>query len=229
MLPMITAHSGADGFQDNSLAYVRYALASGADCLEVDVRRGADGKLMLGHDAADAALPSLEEVFTLLAETPRMGINCDLKVPGLEEAVCALAKAKGLARRVLLTGTVDMRRWAARPELHEIAALWANIEELLPDFGKAQLKDPACREQAAAEAVRLCRELGIRTVNSWYGLADEAFLERFRRAGIALSLWTVNEEEELRRYLRAGVKSITTRKLKLALAIRKEGRVKREE
>ena len=122
-----------------------------------------------------------------------------------------------------------MRRWAARPELHEIAALWANIEELLPDFGKAQLKDPACREQAAAEAVRLCRELGIRTVNSWYGLADEAFLERFRRAGIALSLWTVNEEEELRRYLRAGVKSITTRKLKLALAIRKEGRVKREE
>lgn len=229
MLPMITAHSGCDGFEDNSLSYVRYALASGADCLEVDVRRGADGKLMLGHDAADAALPSLEEVFTLLAETPRMGINCDLKEPGLEEAVCALAEPKGLNRRVLLTGTVDMRRWAARPELHAIAALWANIEELLPDFGKAQLKDPACREQAAEEAVRLCRELGISTVNSWYGLADEAFLERFRRAGIALSLWTVNEEEELRRFLCAGVKSITTRKLKLALAIRKEGRVKREE
>ena len=229
MLPMITAHSGADGFQDNSLAYVRYALASGADCLEVDVRRGADGKLMLGHDAADAALPSLEEVFTLLAETPRMGINCDLKEPGLEEAVCALAEAKGLAGRVLLTGTVDMRRWTARHELHEIASLWANIEELLPDFDKERLKEPACREQAAEAAVRLCRELGIDTVNSWYGLADEAFLERFRRAGIALSLWTVNEEEALRRYLRAGVRSITTRKLKLALALREEEKVKREE
>lgn len=224
MLPMITAHSGCDGFEDNSLSYVRYALASGADYLEVDVRRGADGRLMLGHDAADAALPSLEEVFTLLAETPRMGINCDLKEPGLEEAVCALAEVKDLNRRVLLTGTVDMRRWAALPELHEIAALWANIEELLPDFDKAQLQDPACREQAAEEAVRLCLELGIDTVNSWYGLADEAFLERFRRAGIALSLWTVNEEEELRRFLRAGVRSITTRKLKLALALREEGK-----
>ena len=228
MLPMITAHSGADGFQDNSLSYVRYALVSGADYLEVDVRRGADGRLMLGHDAANSALPSLEEVFSLLAETPRMGINCDLKEPGLEEAVCALTEAKGLRGRVLLTGTVDMRRWAARPELHETAALWANIEELLPDFDKAQLKDPACREQAAEEAVRLCRELGIDTVNSWYGLADEAFLERFRRAGIALSLWTVNEEEALRRYLRAGVKSITTRKLKLALGLREEARVNSE-
>ena len=77
--------------------------------------------------------------------------------------------------------------------------------------------------------MRLCLELGIDTVNSWYGLADEAFLERFRRAGIALSLWTVNEEEALRRYLRAGVKSVTTRKLKLALALREEARVKREE
>ncbi len=224
MLPKITAHSGADGFEDNSLSYVRYALASEADYLEVDVRRGADGKLMLGHDEADAALPALEEVFSLLAETPRMGINCDLKEPGLEEAVCALAEARGLAGRVLLTGTVDMRRWAAHPELHETASLWANIEELLPDFDKEQLKDPACREQAAEEAVRLCRELGIHTVNSWYGLADEAFLERFRRAGIALSLWTVNEEEALRRCLRAGVKSITTRKLKLALALREEGK-----
>ena len=224
MLPMITAHSGADGFQDNSLDYVRYALASGADCLEVDVRRGPDGRLMLGHDAADAALPTLEEVFSLLAETAAMGINCDLKEPGLEEAVCALAKAKGLRGRVLLTGTVDMRRWAARHELHEIASLWANIEELLPDFDKEQVKDPACREQAAEEAVQLCRELGIDTVNSWYGLADEAFLARFRRAGIALSLWTVNEEEALRRCLRAGVRSITTRKLKLALALREEGK-----
>ena len=224
MLPKITAHSGADGFEDNSLDYVRYALASEADYLEVDVRRGADGKLMLGHDEADAALPALEEVFSLLAETPRMGINCDLKEAGLEEAVCALAEANGLRGRVLLTGTVDMRRWAGSPGLQEIAALWANIEELLPDFDKERLKDPACREQAAEEAVSRCRELGIHTVNSWYGLADEAFLARFRRAGIALSLWTVNEEADLRRYLRAGVKSITTRKLKLALALREEGK-----
>lgn len=228
MLPKITAHSGADGFPDNSLDYVRYALASGADILEVDVRRGPDGRLMLGHDAADAALPTLEEVFTLLAETPRMGINCDLKEPGLEEAVCALAAAKGLAGRVLLTGTVDMRRWAASSELRKVAALWANIEELLPGFDKARLQDPVCREQAAAEAVALCRELGIDTVNSWYGLADEAFLARFRRAGIALSLWTVNEEDALRRFLHAGVKSITTRKVKLALRLREEEEVNRE-
>ncbi len=43
MKTLITAHSGADGFADNSLAFVDYALHSGADAVEVDVRRGAAG------------------------------------------------------------------------------------------------------------------------------------------------------------------------------------------
>ena len=36
---MITAHSGADGTKENSLEFVAYAMQTGADALEVDVRR----------------------------------------------------------------------------------------------------------------------------------------------------------------------------------------------
>ena len=35
-MTILTAHSGADGFPDNSLVFVRHALASGADALEID-------------------------------------------------------------------------------------------------------------------------------------------------------------------------------------------------
>lgn len=35
---MITAHSGADGTKENSLEFVKYAMQTGADALEVDVR-----------------------------------------------------------------------------------------------------------------------------------------------------------------------------------------------
>ena len=36
---MLTAHSGCDGTAPNSREYLLYALQSGADALEVDVRR----------------------------------------------------------------------------------------------------------------------------------------------------------------------------------------------
>lgn len=42
---MITAHSGADGTKENSLEFVAYAMQTGADALEVDVRMGENGIL----------------------------------------------------------------------------------------------------------------------------------------------------------------------------------------
>ena len=93
----ITAHSGAEHTADNSLDFVRYALGLAVDALEVDVRRRADGVLALGHDAADEQSPTLEEVFALVTAHPSMCINCDLKMPGLEQEVAALAQQAGLA------------------------------------------------------------------------------------------------------------------------------------
>ena len=43
---MITAHSGADGTKENSLEFVAYAMQTGADALEVDVRMGENGILI---------------------------------------------------------------------------------------------------------------------------------------------------------------------------------------
>ena len=46
----ITAHSGCDGTPDNSMEFVRYALGSEGDCLEVDIRRNRNEELILSHD-----------------------------------------------------------------------------------------------------------------------------------------------------------------------------------
>ncbi len=95
-MTILTAHSGADGLQDNSLAFVCYAAEFGADVLEIDVRRGADGELRLGHDAANPSGPSINEAFALLREAPGIRMNCDLKEHGLEKAVCALTREAGV-------------------------------------------------------------------------------------------------------------------------------------
>lgn len=41
---------GCDGTPDNSMEFVRYALASEGNCLEADIRRNRDGELILSHD-----------------------------------------------------------------------------------------------------------------------------------------------------------------------------------
>lgn len=95
-----TAHSGADGTLDNSLQFIRYALGTQADALEVDIRRHpCTGELVLGHDAVGEHPLTLREVFEQAGRHPSMKINCDLKEPALERQVLALAEQTGMTQR----------------------------------------------------------------------------------------------------------------------------------
>ncbi len=51
-MPAVIAHRGASkAFAENTVAAFRGALAMGADMVELDVRRTADGRLAVHHDA----------------------------------------------------------------------------------------------------------------------------------------------------------------------------------
>ena len=60
---LITAHSGADGTPDNSMEFVRYVLGTQADVLEIDVRRGHNGNLIICHEEATRECVNLREIF----------------------------------------------------------------------------------------------------------------------------------------------------------------------
>ena len=222
-MTILTAHSGADGLPDNSLAFVRYALTTDADALEVDVRRAPSGELRLGHDEADSSLPTLKEVFDLLRKVPDRRINCDLKEQGLEETVCELAQKAELEGRVILTGTVDAECYAASPAMRRTADLWINIEEVVPGiYRKTQELTAPCLLVAADQVLAVCRRLRLSVVNVHYLLAIPPLMERFSREGVGLSVWTVNEEKDIRRFLAEDVFALTTRNLASALRERKQ-------
>ena len=63
---MITAHSGCDETPENSLEFLRTALQSEADAVEVDVRRNGEGKLILSHDETQKDAVTLEEAFRMI-------------------------------------------------------------------------------------------------------------------------------------------------------------------
>ena len=217
METLITAHTGADGRPDNSLEFVDYALTSGADALEVDVRRLPGGVLVLGHDEAAEDAPALAEVFRRVAGHPRMKINCDLKEPGLEAAVCRLGEEAGLSGRLIFSGTVDA--YCPVPG----AEVYLNLEEYVPNLYLQYREVPNFELEAAAKIAAVCHETGIRTVNVYQGLVTRRFAETLAKEGIGLSVWTVNDAWELKWFLGLGVRNITTRKAVLALSLR-EGR-----
>lgn len=210
----ITAHTGADGRPDNSLEFVAYALKCGVDTLEVDVRRKADGSLAIGHDEVTADAPPLSEVLRMTGTHCGMKINCDLKEPGLEPDVCRLAKTAGLSDRLILSGMVDA--FCPVPG----AEVYLNLEEYVPNLYLSYREIPNFELEAAEEITAVCAKAGVHTVNAYQGLVTRRFAESLAGNGIGLSVWTVNDDLELKWFLDLGVQNITTRKPALALALR---------
>jgi glycerophosphoryl diester phosphodiesterase len=102
----VIAHRGGPrrGVRENSLEAFEEAVAAGADLVELDVRRTADGALVVTHDPRFGGLlvartpldelrarphppPLLEEVVARLAG--RIGLDVELKEAGYEAVVLA--------------------------------------------------------------------------------------------------------------------------------------------
>ena len=80
------AHRGASAeAPENTLAAFARAIEVGADMIEFDVRRAADGRLVISHDpirGPGLKLPTLEE--TLQLARGRIQLDVELKEPGCE-------------------------------------------------------------------------------------------------------------------------------------------------
>ena len=210
MYTMITAHSGCDGTPDNSLEYVKHALNCGADAFEIDVRC-RDGRLFMSHDETDLECPGLDEVFRLM-QGSSMKINCDLKEPGLEEAVLALAEQLGVWDQILFSGDVSIGKMAADEIICRKTLL--NIDPLV---GKVTPEELDARLE---ELVEDCRRCGAWCVNIHYGKCTEKLMKRMKEAEILISAWTVNKEDVARRLLDEGIYNITSRAPGMVMKLR---------
>lgn len=206
---MITAHSGCDGTVPNSTAYLRHALHTGADALEIDIRRSAGG-LVLSHDMPEETADpvTLEEAFRILAGSS-MKINCDLKIYDLEEDVLKTAEETGIGRgRLILTGSVtDCMH--ARQRLGDLC-VFINAEELIPGFYEPFLAGHPDPDTFRILAER-CRAAEMDVININYRVCTDELFGICREAGIALSVWTVDETGAMERMLTKGVRNLTTR------------------
>ena len=202
---VITAHSGCEGTPDNSREHILAAIESGSEMIEVDVRMAEDGTLYLSHDVPEdiSVRPLLRDLFELVAPQENLEMNLDVKTKGLIEPVMALAAEFGLAKRIVFTGECNADRALANSLGAE---MWRSVWErrLLPD-GIADNKAD-----------------GSPFLNVYHPMITQEYENELRSFGSSFSAWTVNDEENLRRYLEMGIANITTRTPRLAMKLRRE-------
>lgn len=246
--PIITGHTGNDETAANSLDSVMKCISLGADVFEIDVRRDENSVLILSHyeqsqDIYDTC-PRLAEVFEIAGKHSEIGINCDLKDEDLPLEVATLAASYGIGPdRLILTGLVAPAFLTKHPAVIHMANIYMNAENILEDIyfelvssEKSQIshhmfyQNPWKHlrevitgiEPYIATLSEKCRQLGVRGINLPYrSLTDEGVGE-FKRNGIPLSVWTVNDETEMTRFLKCGIENLTTLDVSLAKLVRKD-------
>lgn len=241
--PVIFAHRGASAHApENTLAAFELALSQQADAIELDVKLSADGQVVVYHDATvdrttnghghvkdlmladlkslDAGtffsekfkgekIPTLEEVFEAVGN--RTFINVELtnyKTPRdqLVESVCMLVKKHKMQKRVSFSSFFASNLSKARSYLPEVPrgllalngflGTWARSFGFA--FGKYQALHPFVKDMTQQQTARV------------------------HRLNRRVHVWTVNDEQDMRRLFSWGVDGIFTDDPRLAVRVRAE-------
>jgi len=244
---VVCAHRGGAGpWPENSLAAFRHCAALGVDAVELDIHMTADGRLAVIHDAT---LDRLTDGRGAVAETTaaalaRLGlrgpVGTDEPVPMLEDALAILLGA-GIAPWIEIKNGAD---GAAYPGIEDrLADLLADMDAVARCAVLAFDWDLLERLRARAPGLRLAgnlnrqglrarggiapclarlTEIGADTLSLDRRLADAPLVARIAGAGLAVALWTVNAESDMRGWRDQPVSLLITDRPETALRVRAE-------
>ncbi len=216
------AHRGASGERpENTLAAFRLAVAQRADMIETDLHRTRDGAIPITHDAtldhlggrgeiADATLaevraldagggervPVLQELLDELGD--EIPFNLELKVgsrgayPGLEAATLAEVERRGLLGRTLFSSFHD-----------------PVLARLRSESAAARVALLISRRSDAGWPAR-ARALGAEALNPELALVTPELVRAAHGEGLAVYVFTVDPEPQMRRMLDLGVDGLFT-------------------
>ncbi len=197
----VTAHTGAMDTPENSILSMQTGLAN-ADIVEFDVRFTADGVPVLSHNwpLPKDAVP-LEEAFRLLAQHPDKQANVDLKSTDNLPAVQRLAEQTGVLDQIFFTGVFQSFVPAVRAGAPKI-----------PYYLNCGINPLFKHSHAyAARLVKRIKACGAVGLNCNFHNVTPTIVTAMRKHGLAVSLWTASNEEQLSKILRLHPDNVTTR------------------
>ncbi len=226
----IFAHRGASGYApENTLEAFALAAKMGADGVELDVHMAKDGELVVAHDDflsrvsngrgfirdmttaelkrlrfnkthpefADATIPTLREVYELLKPTG-LEVNTELKTSpihyeGIEEKCVQLAAETGMTERVMYS-------------CFKSASL-LRIKRMDSGIRVGLLRNPIGKlnDRKIIDPWDLAHLVGIDAIHPHFSeLLKYREADKVHARGMQVNVWTVNDEDDIRKSLEAG-------------------------
>lgn len=212
----ILAHRGASATcRENTIEAFRAARILGADGVELDVRRCAEGILVVHHDASlpdgrqvaaveAAALPewvptleaALEECRGLLVDAEIKNLPTEAGFDPEESAAVEVATAVarlGLRQQVMISSFSMASIDAARATAPTVATAWLTLA------GYDQL-----------DALALAADRGHAALHPRHEAVTPELVAAVHHRGLAVHAWTVDDPERIRWLAGAGVDAVIT-------------------
>ena len=235
----IFAHRGASGYApENTLEAFRLAMEQGADGMELDVHLTKDGEVVVIHDETldrtsnghgnvrdytleelkkfsfhnhmekyqGVQIPTLKEALNLVKNS-RIKVNIELKTgiywyEGIEEKTMDIVKTMGMEDRVIYSSFnhYSIQKVLEQNSDAETAYLFGDVPLNMEKYAK---------------------DTGVKGLHpAVYHLKMADFLETYMKSGLKVRVWTVNNKEDMKMFIDAGVDAIITNYPKVSVELR---------
>ncbi|WP_416825312.1 glycerophosphodiester phosphodiesterase [Ectobacillus polymachus] len=224
-LPLITAHSGCMNTPENSIPSVLEGVKAGAEIIEVDVMATKDQVVVLRHDdyvptpfgntlvqdltfeelknhMKKEEIIKLEDVLPLIKESNRM-INLDVKEDSAIHPMIQVIEQYKMRDSVIISGCGKERATYLKNNYRSYQVLLNTNQSIGMDY-EAFIKE-TCQDAISASCCG---------INIDRNLCREELLDFARLRCLPVLVWTVDDVNDMRKFIDMGVHSITTHEVK---------------
>lgn len=237
----IFAHRGASAYApENTMPAFFMAMEQGADGIELDVQLTKDGVPVVIHDEFLERVSGVQGAVWeySLEELKKIPVSCgfgrypDVRIPTLDEVLKAVKPSELEINIELKTGIYwypEIERIvldAVRKEGMESRIIYSSFNH----YSIQKLKGLDGRAETAylfsdviLDVEKYAKNTGVEGLHpALYHVKMANFLKNYKRSGLAVRVWTVNDEDEIRNLVCKGVDAIITDCPDLAIQARTE-------
>lgn len=221
----IIAHRGScRAYPENSLAAFSHAKVSGADALEVDLRRSADGKVYCYHDSLlnrltgfkgefESTESAIIERLKLRSQEPVLSFESFLEAFGNRIEIVLDVKTTGIEREILsLISSIPGGFPIIISSFH--SSVLREIKRVAPPARTALIVGPIRNLRPRLDLtdyiLRHAEEVGCEALHLSRRVAGARRVLRLQREGYRVCVWTVDDEKAFHKYRDLGVAGIIT-------------------
>lgn len=197
----ITAHTGCMGTVQNSLESIKAGAENGASVVEFDLNFTKDGEPVLSHDEPVGGEITLDDAFKFISQIENVKVNVDVKTCDALNKVYPMAQKYGIEKRIFYTGVHEGFVGSVKKDSPEVPYYLNFKVKIWKKYS----------EKYILSIVEKVKKSGAVGINFKYTGASKKLVNIFRKNGLLVSIWTVDNRKNMYKILSFAPDNITTR------------------